>query len=141
MLYLIIGVVAVLVLAVVIAVRRGAGAARARIVLELAALDVKRQAKANLYGVASAGERQVRSLGTLALTPEELVFFQMVPEKEVRVPRPAITNVEVERSFLGKTQDRDLLVVAWNAGDDEDSVAFDVPDIDSWLTELQPIID
>ncbi len=119
-------------------IRRGAGAARHRIDSALAELDVRRQGKANFYGLASKGSAQVRGLGTLALTPDELVFLQMVPANEVRVPRPAIHTVEVARSFLGKTQGRDLLVIAWAADGVEDRVAFDVPDLDAWRQALAP---
>jgi hypothetical protein len=140
--------VVVVVLAVAVAavaalvVRRAAGTARARIDAAVGELDVRRRAKANFYGVASAGPSQVRGLGTLVLTPDELAFFQLVPAAEVRVPRSAITHVEVARSFLGKTQGRDLLVVEWRTAADEDGaagedrVAFDVPQLDEWRVAL-----
>ena len=117
-------------------IRRGAGAARHRIDSALAELDVQRQGKANFYGVASKGSTQVRGLGTLALTPDELVFLQLVPANEVRVPRPAIQTVEVARSFLGKTQGRELLVISWAADGVDEQVAFDVPDLDAWRQDL-----
>ena len=136
--WIVIGIVVVaLVVAVVVAVRRGAGSARARIEESLASLDVRRKDKADFYGVASRGEGQVRSLGTLALTPDELVFLQFVPESEVRVPLKAITHVEIARSFLDKTVTRDLMVVTWKSGEDDDRVAFDVPDMDAWRSELR----
>ncbi len=112
--------------------RRGAGRARSRIESRLAGLDVVRSSKANFYGLASAGAGQVRGLGMLALTADELVFVQLVPDREVRVPRAAISSVRVERSYLGKTQGRDLLVVTW--ADDEG--AWDVPDVATWSGEL-----
>lgn len=133
-------VVVVLVAAVVaVVVRRAAGAARARIDAAVGELDVLRREKANFYGIASKGTTQVRGLGTLVLTPDELAFFQLVPATEVRVPRAAITHVEVARSFLGKTQGRDLLVVEWRAPGEEpeeDRVAFDVPQLDEWRVAL-----
>lgn len=125
-------VVVVLLVLVAFAVRRGAAAANARIEATVGDLDVLRRAKANLQGQASSGERQVRGLGTLVLTPDELVFLQMVPAGEVRVPRVAVTDVEVARSFLDKEHARDLLVVTWG----EDQVAFDVPDVEEWRVAL-----
>ena len=117
-------------------IRRGAGAARLRIDSALAELDVQRRAKANFYGLASKGSAQVRGLGTLALTPDELVFLQLVPANEVRVPRRSIHAVEVASSFLGKTQGRDLLVISWAADGSDEQVAFDVPDLDAWRQAL-----
>ena len=138
--------VVVIVVVVVIAlllgaflIRRAAGAARRRIDAAIGELEVLRRGKANFYGVASKGATQVRGIGTLVLTPDALVFFQMVPAAEVRVPRSAITHVEIAQSFLGKTQGRDLLVVEWSIDGDapgEDRVAYDVPELDAWRLAL-----
>ncbi len=135
-------IVVVVVLALVVVallVRRAAGAARARIDAAIGDLEVLRRAKANFYGVASKGTGQVRGLGTLVLTPDALVFLQLVPAVEVRIPRASITELAVARSFLGKTQGRDLLVVDWTTDDEPpatDQVAFDVPELDAWRVAL-----
>lgn len=137
---IVIVVVAVVALvAIALVVRRAASGARARIDAALGDLEVLRKDKANFYGVASKGAGQVRGLGTLVLTPDALVFLQLVPAMEVRVPRAAITHLEIARSFLGKNQGRDLLVLAWTTDDDppgEDRVAFDVPALDAWRAAL-----
>ena len=132
-------VVVVVVALVAVRVRRAAGAARDRIESAIGDLQVLRREKANFHGVASKGAGQVRGLGTLVLTPDEVAFFQLVPATEVRIPRAAITHVEVARSFLGKTQGRDLLVVEWRTGGEdpaEDRAAFDVPQVDEWRISL-----
>jgi hypothetical protein len=132
-------VLVVVLVGVALAVRRGAAGARARIDTAVGDLQVLRKEKANFYGVASKGTGQVRGIGTLVLTPDALVFLQMVPAVEVRVPRAAITHTEVAQSFLGKTQGRDLLVVEWTTDDDPpatDRVAFDLPDLASWRSAL-----
>lgn len=135
----VVAVVVVALVVVAVVVRRAASAARARIDAAIGDLEVLRKAKANFYGVASKGAGQVRGLGTLVLTPDALVFLQLVPAVEVRVPRAAITHLEVAGSFLGKAQGRDLLVVEWTTDDDPpatDRVAFDVPELDGWRTAL-----
>ena len=135
-------IVVVVVLAIVVValvVRRAASGARARIDAAIGDLEVLRKEKANFYGVASKGAGQVRGLGTLVLTPDALVFLQLVPAVEVRVPRAAIIHMEVAQSFLGKTQGRDLLVVEWTTDDDPpatDRVAFDVPELEAWRLAL-----
>lgn len=124
---------------VALVVRRAASGARARIDAAVGELEVLRREKANFYGVASKGAGQVRGLGTLVLTPDELVFLQLVPAAEVRVPRAAVTRTEVAQSFLGKTQGRDLLVIEWSTADEPattDRVAFDVPDLAAWRLAL-----
>ena len=140
MIVIVVVVLVVLLVIGALAVRRGAGAANARIEAAVAELDVQRREKANFHGVASKGSAQPRGLGTLLLTPEELVFLQVVPATELRVPRAAVTEVEVTRSFLGKSQARDLLVVSWRSEDGaepvEDQAAFDVPDIEGWRLAL-----
>ena len=128
-------VIAIVVLVLIVAVvtaRWAATKARSRLDERLAGLDVERRDKANFYGLASAGTAQVRGLGILALTADELVFAQLVPDREVRVPRVGITGVRTERSFLGKTQARDLLVVTWA----DDEAAWDVPDVAAWSAAL-----
>jgi hypothetical protein len=133
--YVVLVLLLLVVAVVAFVVQKRAGQARARIEAGLAALDVQRQDKANYYGRETAGKPQPRSLGALALTPGELVFLQFVPEEEVRIPRTAITGVEIARSFLGKAQNRDLLVVTWEA-DGVDRAAFDVTDVHAWREEL-----
>jgi hypothetical protein len=140
--YVIIGILLVAVIVAAVVIQKQAGEARARVEAGLAPLDVRRQdLKADFYGQTSKGEGQVRSKGALALTADELVFFGAVPAAEVRIPRPAITEVELARAFLGKTLNRDLLVVAWRTGDGDDThdrAAFDVADADDWRADLKP---
>jgi hypothetical protein len=129
-------IVAVVLVGVVVAVvlaRRATQKATARVEQRLAGLDVLRRSKANLYGIASEGGGQVRGLGVLALTPDELLFVQFVPDRQVRVRRDTITGAQPARSFLGKTQGRDLLVVTWDA----DVAAWDVPDVAAWQAALR----
>ena len=113
--------------------RRGAQRVSARVEERLEGFDVLRRSKANLYGVASEGGGQVRGLGMLALTPDELVFVQFVPDRQIRIRRDRITAAAVGRTFLGKTSGRDLLMVTWG----EDVAAWDVPDVTSWQSALR----
>lgn len=132
---LIVGVFVVFVV-VALLVRRKAEGARARIDDGLASLDVRRQDKAHLLGLQSGPERQAKAIGALALTPDELVFLQLVPEREVRIPRAAITRAEVGRDFLGRTHPKDLVLVTWGEGEAVDTAGFEVPDPSGWATEL-----
>jgi hypothetical protein len=109
---------------------------QARIRQQVGQLDVERSAEVNFYGVASKGRGQVRGNGTLVLTPDELIFFQLMPAREIRVPRNAITGTEVARSFLGKTQGRDLLVVSWSVDGGDDKAAFLLRELDGWRHDL-----
>lgn len=126
----------VLVAAVLLLARRGASRTGARIESRLAGLAVERQSKATFFGLASAGATPVRALGVLALTPDELVFFQFVPDREVRVPRAAISSVTTSTSFLDRSSERDLLVVAWD-GQPTDTGAWEVDDVPAWRASLE----
>ena len=134
-------VLVVAVIVVVVLARRGAGRASSRVEARLAELDVEQQAKGTFHGLASAGEGQVRRLGTLVLTADELVFIQFVPEGEVTIRRADITAADATTTFLGKTHDRELLVVSFTSDaagnpDGGDQGAWELPDVPAWRAAL-----
>ena len=89
-------------------------------------------------GLESRGKGQVRGNGWLVLTPGELRFRQWVPDRETRIPREAITAVESDRWWLGKSVGRKLLIVRWQTpGGGADAMAWNVRDLDGWLDALQ----
>jgi hypothetical protein len=92
---------------------------------------------ANSLGVQSAGPRQVRGNGNLALTEDELLFAQWVPQRLVRIPRRSIVEVSEAKTHLGKWIGRPLLKVTWTRDDGEqDSIALWVRDLDRWIAAL-----
>ncbi len=95
-----------------------------------------REDDANTFGVESLTKWQVRGNGTLALTAEELLFAQWVPNRLLRIPRAAITEVTTTRSWLGKTIFRQLLLVRWTADAGADAIALWVKDLDGWIAVL-----
>lgn len=95
-------------------------------------------ADANSLGVESAGPWQVRGNGTVALTSEELLFAQWLPDRLLRIPRESIIEVTTTRTHLGKTIGRELLKVIWRAGEGRDSIAMWVKDLDGWIEALKP---
>jgi hypothetical protein len=100
--------------------------------------DVRRTTAATSLGLTSLGVGQLRGTGTLILTDGEVAFAQWRPDRLVRIPRPAIVEVDTTRTHLGKTMNSDLLRIRWgNAETDvEDTVAFFVRDLDPWLDDL-----
>ena len=102
-----------------------------------AAEDLVRSEAANSLGVESAGKWQVRGNGNLALTKDELLFAQWVPDRVVRIPRRSIVEVTTARTHLGKWIGRKLLKVVWvDDSGERDSIALWVPDLDGWLAAL-----
>lgn len=96
-----------------------------------------RESDANSFGVESAGPWQVRGNGNLALTEEELLFAQWIPNRVLRIPRSSILEVSTARTHLGKTMGRKLLKVVWTDEQGErDSIALWVKDLDGWLVAL-----
>jgi hypothetical protein len=99
--------------------------------------DTLRKANAQGLGLESRGKGQVRGNGWLVLTDDELRFRQWVPNRETRIPRAAITAVETDRWWLGKSVGRKLLVVRWRTPEGgTDAMAWNVRDLDGWLDAL-----
>jgi hypothetical protein len=113
------------------------GPLRRRAARHFANLDVLREDDANTFGVESRTAFQVRGNGTLALTADELLFAQWVPNRLERIPRAAITEVTTTKSWLGKTIGRQLLLVRWTADAGTDAVALWVKDLDGWIAMLR----
>jgi hypothetical protein len=95
-------------------------------------------ASANLAGVMSRGVTQLRGNGCLAAYEDELVFVQWVPRRTLRIPRSAITGIDRQRIYLGKTKGTPMLEVLWNGADGSDSAAWWVADLEAWERELRP---
>jgi hypothetical protein len=113
------------------------GPLRRRARRHFAGFALLREADANSFGVESAGVKQVRGNGSLALTEDELLFAQWAPNRVLRIPRSAIVHVTKTSSHLGKTVGRDLLKVVWSTElGQQDSVALWVRDLDGWLLAL-----
>jgi hypothetical protein len=97
----------------------------------------ERSENAQGLGLESRGKGQVRGNGWLVLTHDELRFRQWVPNRETRIPLAAITAVETDRWWLGKSVGRKLLVVRWRTPDGgEDAMAWNVRDLEGWLSAL-----
>lgn len=101
-------------------------------------LDLLREEEgANSLGIESAGRTQVRGNGNLALTEEELIFAQWIPNRVTRIPRASILEVTTAKSHLGKWIGRPLLKVVWtNERAERDSIALRVRDLDGWIAAL-----
>jgi hypothetical protein len=91
---------------------------------------------ASLIGLASEGRLQKPGVGTLALGATHLLFAQLLPERDVLVPRDTISSARATRHFLGKTTGSDLLVVTWDVDGLTDAAAFAVPDVAAWRERL-----
>jgi hypothetical protein len=125
---------AVSALIAVVIVRNGRSKALAR--LQEVPGPVRRSMAATCLGLESAGAGQGKGTGTLVLTDEEVAFAQWRPDRLIRVPRSAITEVDTTRSYLDKTMNADMLRIGWTAEGNPDTVAFFVRELDPWLADL-----
>jgi hypothetical protein len=125
---------AVSALIAMVIVRNGRSKALAR--LQEVPGPVRRSMAATCLGVESAGAGQGKGTGTLVLTDEEVAFAQWRPDRLIRVPRSAITEVDTTRSYLDKTMNADMLRIGWTADGNPDTVAFFVRELDPWLADL-----
>jgi hypothetical protein len=109
-------------------------AVRARHRRRIAAVQPEHSEPASLVGVASEGKAP--GVGTLVLGATHLAFVQLVPEREILVPRADITSTRATRHFLGRTAERDLLLVTWDTDGLSDAVALATTDVDAWRERL-----
>ena len=93
--------------------------------------------KALSFGLESKGVTQSRGNGGLVLTATDLHWFQFAPEIDIHIPRASITKVDVVTSHLGKSLGKDVLYVAFTADGKQDSMAWNVMDLNAWLTKLK----
>lgn len=139
MLEIVLIVLGVLALAVIALVATGvlrALAMRRRHRARLAAAGAALTGPASLFGRASERRDQRPGPGTLGLGPDMLIFVQLVPERELQIPREAITSVSSDRHFMGRTAARELLVVTWDDNGMGDAAAFAVDDVAGWRERL-----
>ena len=93
---------------------------------------------ANCFGLESVGMMQVRGNGCLAATDEKILFVMWKPRKKLTIERARITGVEETKWHLGKSKGRTMLKVLFeNDQGKQDSVAWLVADLKSWLSELR----
>ncbi len=98
-------------------------------------------ANPNFYGQYSLGRGQVRGNGVLILTSDSLFFEMYFPKKKFNFPLRNIRKVDTIKSFLGKTQFRQLLHISFiNDKGEEDSAAWLVKNLDVWINRIKQII-
>lgn len=95
---------------------------------------LKKNIDANFFGLESLGRGQLRGNGLLMLTERDLIFNLYVPKKEFRIPLKSIIRTESSKSHLGKSIFRLLLKIVFiNNKGEEDSIAWRVGDLESWI--------
>lgn len=98
---------------------------------------VMKDLRANSLGLTSWGVFQNRGNGALVLTRDDLMFFQMVPRRELVVPLASIREVRTVKVHLGKSYGRDLLYVGFDGPTGPDSIAWFVRDLAAWQQALR----
>jgi hypothetical protein len=96
---------------------------------------------ANNFGQQSKGKTQVRGLGLLFLTTEEIYFGQFIPKKEFQILIDHIFAVNTPKWHLGKTKSTPLLKIEFTNNEGEsDSIAWQVKDLDLWVKTILNLI-
>lgn len=80
------------------------------------------------FGVKAQGLGQWKGNGALAVTLDELRFFQFLPQRELTLKLARITGLRLVRSHLGKATTSELLRVEFSTDRGPGAVAF-------WLRE------
>jgi len=96
---------------------------------------------ANLFGIGSAGMKQVRGNGILLLTASQIYFRMLIPKKEILIPVRSIISIETPKSFLGKTKGMKLLKIDYrNDTGGTGSAAWMVDNLDKWVEILREAV-
>jgi len=98
---------------------------------------LKKSLDANFFGLQTLGIGQLRGTGLLVLAERNIIFNLYIPKKEFRIPLKSIIRIESPKSHLGKTKSRRLLKIVFiNNKGEEDSIAWDVGDLENWVLQL-----
>ena len=96
---------------------------------------------ANFFGQRSKGIRQIRGNGVLILMNSILFFEMWHPKKILEISLSSIRQIEVTRSFLGKSRFRDLLKISFiNLEGERDEAAWLVDDLENWVSTLKNVL-
>ena len=102
--------------------------------------QIRRQSPfANCFGITSKGMGQIRGNGPLVLTPDQLWFQLLVPQRELSIPLSTIQQVEIRSHHLRKTRFTPLLYVEYQTPTGSDSVAWQVEDPEAWKVDLEAL--
>lgn len=96
---------------------------------------------ANFFGQRSKDIRQIRGNGVLILMNSILFFEMWHPKKILEIPLSSIGQIEVTRSFLGKSRFKDLLKISFiNLEGERDEAAWLVEDLENWVSTLKNVL-
>ncbi len=88
---------------------------------------------ANFFGLESWGLMQVRGIGMLVLTKNELFFGMYKPAKNLSIPLKSILKVKTkDKSHLKKSKFKRLLKIIFLNDEKEDSAAWLIKNVDGW---------
>ncbi|MFH2061193.1 MAG: hypothetical protein ABIJ59_20195 [Pseudomonadota bacterium] len=86
---------------------------------------------ANFFGQESKKYKQVKGNGILTITNTSLMFFMLLPKKEIHIELSKIDSIEYPSSFLGKSIFKPLLKVNFiDENGQKDSAAWFVKNIE-----------
>ena len=86
---------------------------------------------ANYFGRESKKYKQVRGNGTLVITDTTLMFFMLLPKKEVHIELSKIDDIESPVNFIGKSVFKPLLKINYlDESNKKDSAAWLVKDLE-----------
>ena len=97
--------------------------------------------KCNFFGQKSRGKSQIRGNGFFALTDEEIFFELFVAKRVFRIYYSNILEMKIQRWFLGKSMERDLLVIRYlNEKKEEDEIGFLLKDPRLWMEKISMLL-
>jgi len=97
---------------------------------------------ASFFGIKSSGLKTMRGNGILILNKKEIYFSLFLPDKVYRIPLDKINNVRFDKSFLGKTRFKNLLVLDFTENDGTlNAAAWSISNLDEIAGYIKELID
>jgi hypothetical protein len=93
------------------------------------------------FGVKARGLGQWRGNGALAITRDELRFFQFLPQRELTLKLSRVTGLSIVSSHLGKATTSDLLKIEFATEREPGAIAFWLPDPQALKAKLEALTD
>lgn len=84
--------------------------------------------QASSFGVRAEGLGNWKGNGALAVTKDELRFFQFLPQRELTLKLPRITGLEIVHSHMGKATTSELLRIEFTTDRGAGAIAFWLPE-------------
>jgi len=92
---------------------------------------------ANFVGQRPSKGARIRGNGSLALTEKEFIFIMAAPRKLTKIPLGRIKDVNLPKSFAGRTVFKPMLALTYRGNEGDIEGAWVVNDVEKWAAQIR----